>query len=111
MEPTTTHMKVIKCFFEYKRTRLTKIMKSIFMTRFHIKKLSSKLNEKGSVTHIQHINTISTPVSGVTEKSRLSLVSIKPSNVLPAMAAATGMVFKCHAYACGFIKLSHVQPI
>ncbi len=47
--------------------------------------------------HIHNMNAINTPVSGVIEKSRLSFVNAKPSNVLPAIAAATGMAFRCQA--------------
>ena len=84
-------------------------MKSIFMTRFHIIKLSSTSNENGSVMHIHNMNASNTLVSGVSEKSRLSLVINVPRRVLPATAAATGKLFSCQVNACGFIKLIHVH--
>ena len=86
-------------------------MKSIFMTRFHMIKLSSTSNENGSVRHIQNMNASNTVVSGVREKSRLSFEINMPRRVLTATTAATGKLFRCQVNACGFIKLIHVQPM
>ena len=61
--------------------------------------------------HIHNMNASNTLVSGVREKSRLSLVINMPRRVLPATAAATGKLFRCQVNVCGFIKLIHVQPM